>query len=266
MLTTCSRHGERQSVSEQQTTSTPPVNPYEITSPPPLSPIQELEDDDADSIRPRARSTLDYRSYTEEDGTVSVDLDEPVIANADGQSMSLEKRSELLFCRQHLQIILADQKMSVTFAEFLHSYRPDSVPILAYYLNAIKALRSILYAESIIANHLEPIIGHGWTSSANNATLPFVIEDKADRALDVLVTDDLPGFIAYSFVKTVDVALKDRVTGRRNSTPCIADGLAEVFVISDPARVDNPIVFSSEGKTMSKMPPPPSDPMFSTMI
>ncbi len=60
--------------------------------------------------------------------------------------------------------------------------------------------------------------------------------------------DDLPAFVAYIYVRTVDVALVERVTGREDpSSNSIADGLAEVFVLSDPSRPDNPIVFTSEG-------------------
>lgn len=169
----------------------------------------------------------------------------------------LESRSELLFSREHLQLILADIKLSLKLTEFLRLYRPDSVPILAYYLDVVKALKTIKYAESII-NGLEPIPGHEFTTDANSATMSWVMEDKSDRALDVLVKDDLPAFVAYIYVRTVDVALVDRVTGREDpKSRGIADGLAEVFVLSDPARPDNPIVFTSEGNhntDLSKFP------------
>ena len=161
----------------------------------------------------------------------------------------LEKRSELLFSREHLQLILADSTLSLKFTGFLRTYRPDSVPILAYYLDAVKALKTIKYAEAIIKG-LESIPGHAFTSEANSATMAWVMEDKADRALDVLVKDDVPAFIAYIYVRTVDVALVDRVTGKEDpGSRGIADGLAEVFVLSDPSRPDNPIVFTSEGYT-----------------
>lgn len=159
----------------------------------------------------------------------------------------LEQRCELLFSRQHLQLILADPTLSLRFADFLRLYRPDSVPVLAYYLDAVKALKTIKYAESII-NGLGSIPGHTFTSETNSATMAWVMEDKSDRALDILVKDDFPAFIAFIYVQTVDVALVDRITGREDpKARYIADGLAEVFVLSDPARPDNPIVFTSEG-------------------
>lgn len=169
--------------------------------------------------------------------------------NATESIAPLEKRSELLFCREHLQLILADSTLSLNFTDFLRTYRPDSVPILAYYLDAVKAMKTIRYAEAIIKG-LEPIPGHAFTSETTSATMAWVMEDKADRALDVLVKDDLPAFIAYVYVRTVDVALVDRVTGNEDAgSGGIADGLAEVFVLSDPSRPDNPIVFTSEGTT-----------------
>jgi len=183
----------------------------------------------------------------------SFSLAQPEVEDDRGQNAGalepLEQRCELLFSRQHLHLILADQKLSFKFTEFLRIYRPDSVPILAYYLDAVKALKTIKYAESII-NGLEPIPGHNFTSEANSATMAWVMEDKSDRALDILLKDDFPAFIAFIYVQTVDVALVDRITGREDpKSRGIADGLAEVFVLSDPARPDNPIVFTSEGSS-----------------
>ena len=111
----------------------------------------------------------------------------------------------------------------------------------------MKALKAIRYAEAIIRG-LEPVSGFEFTTEANGATMSWVIEDKADRALEILVKDDLPAFIAYIYVRTVDLALVSKVT--RKEVPAsrgLADGLAEVFVLSDPAQPDNPIVFASEG-------------------
>ena len=185
---------------------------------------------------PEVISDLDADDYN---------LDQPV--EEKDTMKPLERRAELLFSRQHLQLILADPKLSLKFTEFLRIYRPDTVPILAYYLDVIKALKTIKYAESIIQG-LAPIPGHEFTADANSATMAWVLEDKADRALDTLAKDDLPAFIAYVYVRTVDVALVDRVTGKEDpKSRGIADGLAEVFVLSDPARPDNPIVFTSEG-------------------
>ena len=223
---------------------------YDTDSPPPLSPIEEF-DDDLVVCKSQRSSDRDNPASTETEGSKADDfaLAKPSSSNGDANESiaPLEKRSELLFSREHLQLILADYTLSLKFSDFLRTYRPDSVSILAYYLDAVKALKTIRYAEAIIKG-LEPIPGHAFTSEANSATMAWVLEDKAERALDVLVKDDLPAFIAYIYVRTVDVALVDRVTGNENlDMRGIADGLAEVFVLSDPSRPDNPIVFSSEG-------------------
>jgi len=224
----------------------PHSDPYDDDSPSPLSPIEEIDDD---FIVPAPRRSSDpgqsSSAVAEELNPDDFSLAEP---DQEKEDISpLEQRSELLFSRQHLQLILADLKLSIKFTEFLRTYRPDSVPILAYYLDVVKALKTVKYAESII-NGLEPIPGHEFTTGANSATTAWVLEDKADRALDTLVKDDLPAFVAYVYVRTVDIALVDRVTGKEDpKSRGIADGLAEVFVLSDPARPDNPIVFTSEG-------------------
>ena len=229
---------------------------YETDSPPQLSPIEEFDDD---HVIPKSRRNSDRHNLalSEIKGSKADDLllAKPLSSNdnANEPIEPLEKRSELLFSREHLQLILADSILSLKFSDFLRTYRPDSVPILAYYLDAVKALKTIRYAEAIIKG-LEPIPGHAFTSEANSATMAWVMEDKADRALDVLVKDDLPAFIAYIYVRTVDVALVDRVTGNENlGSRGIANGLAEVFVLSDPSRPDNPIVFTSEGNRFASL-------------
>ena len=229
---------------------------YETDSPQQLSPIEEFDDD---HVIPSSRrdSNRNNLASCEIKGSKADDLllAKPLSGNdnANEPIEPLEKRSELLFSREHLQLILADSILSLKFSDFLRTYRPDSVPILAYYLDAVKALKTIKYAEAIIKG-LEPIPGHAFTSEANSATMAWVMEDKADRALDVLVKDDLPAFIAYIYVRTVDVALVDRVTGNENMGPGgVANGLAEVFVLSDPSRPDNPIVFTSEGNRFASL-------------
>lgn len=222
---------------------------YETDTPPPLSPIEEL-DDDLNIFNPRRSSDCAPHTLIENQEKKGSELLLADLSSDNDYTIEsitpLEKRSELLFSREHLLLILADSTLSLKFTDFLRTYRPDSVPMLAYYLDAIKAVKAIKYAEAIIKG-LEPIPGHAFTSEANSATMAWVMEDKADRALDVLVKDDLPAFIAYIYVRTVDVALVDRVTGNEDAgLRGIADGLAEVFVLSDPSRPDNPIVFSSE--------------------
>ena len=233
-------------ISDREDEEEPQIDPYDPGTPEPLSPIEELEDE-AQSIRTRESADSGFSSSLKDEPPRIVDSGHASLDEGTGRPLALERRTDLLFSRQHLQAIFADRGLSMKFTTFLRTYRPNSVPILAYYLDAVKALKTIKYAEYIIRG-LEPIPGHAFTTEANSATMAWVMEDKADRAFDVLVKDDMPAFIAYMYVKTVDLALVDRVTGRQDPTSrAIAEGLAEVFVLSDPARPDNPIVFSSEG-------------------
>lgn len=205
--------------------------PYGLDEPAALSPIEEL-DDDIHIPRPGSKTEESLH---------------PASTSLDEDALTLERRSQLLFSRQHLELILAHAELSSRFTSFLRTYRPDSVPILVYLLDSVKALKALRYAEAIIKG-LETVPGYEFTTEANGATMSWVIEDKADRALEVLVKDDLPAFIAYVYVRTVDLALVSRVTQKKDSgSRTIADGLAEVFVLSDPAQPDNPIVFASEG-------------------
>ena len=213
-------------------------------------------DDDLIASKPSRNLAPSLSDSVEAEESKDAEFSRANPSSGDGNAVEpvapLEKRSELRFSREHLQLILADSILSLKFTDFLRTYRPDSVPVLAYYLDAVKALKTIRYAEAIIKG-LEPVPGHAFTSEASSATMAWVMEDKADRALDVLVKEDLPAFIAYVYVRTVDVALVDSVTGNEDSgSRRIADGLAEVFVLSDPSRPDNPIVFTSEGNLCAR--------------
>lgn len=156
-----------------------------------------------------------------------------------------------MFSSEHLQAIFQDTASLLQFTSFLSQNRPDSVPILIYYLDALKALRAINYANAV-AEALEPLEGHDFTQHPPRPTLNAILEDKAKRAFDVLVQNDLPAFVTHVFIQVVAVDVKRRITG------CLpedmkegGEGLAEVFCLTDPSRVDNPIIFASEGRSSS---------------
>ena len=159
----------------------------------------------------------------------------------------LDKLCGLLFSRQHLQFVLEDQNMSNEFKAFVHTHRPGSVPLLARYINLDKALKSITYAEAIMQG-LEAVEDHPFTKEASRVAMPWVIQGQIDKALDIFLIDDFRAFIAHFYVKIAVSALADSVMGDQNQADSgMADGLAEVFVLSDPARPDNMIIYSSEG-------------------
>lgn len=164
------------------------------------------------------------------------------------KQFSLEERSEQMFSRAHLQAIFNDTPSLLRFTSFLSVARPQSVPALIYYLDALKALRAINYANAV-AEALEPIAGLEFTANPARQTVNAALEEKANKAFDVLVRDDLPAFITHIFTQVVSVSISKRVTG--TLPPLLreaSEGLAEVFCLTDPSRTDNPIIFASEGE------------------
>lgn len=215
-----------------------------------MSPIEELDDNASlQSNRPAKHAqydpSIDQESRKPRSRPKSNDFE--LQATIETQSISLEERSDLLFSQQHLELIFADKELYARFGTFLRTYRPESVPILGYYLDTIKALRTLKYAEAVV-NNLEQIPGLEFTAESKGVAMSWVLEDKADKVLGILAKNDLPAFIAYVYVCVVDLALVERVTGKADMDGNdVAIGLAEVFTISDPSRPDNPLVFASEG-------------------
>lgn len=136
--------------------------------------------------------------------------------------------------------------MLLKFTTFLGQHRPDSVPVLIYYLDALKALAAIKYANAV-AEALEPLEKHDFTSSLAPKTANEKLEEKAREAFMVLTREDLPAYVTYVWVNVVSTSIRKRITG--TMPPHLRDaseGLAEVFCLTDPSREDNPIVFASE--------------------
>ena len=189
---------------------------------------------------------IDRLSPLLEDDPKSFDLVAPTeIQNSKGYS--LEQQSEKLFSKEHLEEIFKDTASLLRFTSFLTMARPKSVPVLVYYLDALKALRAINYANAV-AEALEPLEGHEFTQNPARTTVNAILEEKARAAFDTLVRDDLPAFITHAFIQVVSMSISKRVTG--NLSPLLreaSEGLAEVFCLSDPSRSDNPIIFASEG-------------------
>ncbi|KAK3698570.1 hypothetical protein LTR37_016897 [Vermiconidia calcicola] len=182
-----------------------------------------------------------------EDDPRSWDLIEPASENGSPTGIyALEKRAEQMFSSGHLRTIFNDPKLLLKFTGFLNSQRPQSIAILIYYLDALKALRAINYANAV-AEALEPIRGHDFTQDVAKATENSSLERKAERAFDLLVQEDLPAFIAHTWIQVVSISIQRRITG--TLAPHLreaSEGLAEVFCLTDPSRADNPIVFTSE--------------------
>lgn len=163
------------------------------------------------------------------------------------QLFSLEDRSELLFSRAHLEVIFSNPSSLLRFTAFLSTHRPQAVPMLIYYLDALKALKAIKYSNAI-AEALTPIPGFSFTTQSSSLTANHDLERKADEAFTILTQQALPAFVTQVYIRVVSLSIARRITG--TLAPHLRDaseGLAEVFCLTDPSRPDNPIVFASEG-------------------
>jgi hypothetical protein len=201
-----------------------------------LPALQQKGSDDLDLLEPLNEEDIDPGCF---------DLVAP--AESGAKQYSLETRSEQLFSTEHLQVIFNDPSLLLRFTAFLSASRPSSIPILIYYLDAIKALKAISYSNAI-AEALDPIVGFDFTANTSTKTINSDLEEKSRQAFGVLVREDLPAFITHTYIQTVSLSIQRRITG---TLPAhlreASEGLAEVFCLTDPSRPDNPIVFASEG-------------------
>lgn len=163
----------------------------------------------------------------------------------DGNKLErLERVSELLFSELHLQTIFNDPSLLLKFTSFLSTYRPQSIPILIYYLDATKALKAISYANKI-ARGLESLPDQD-LPSITVKTANAELEAKAQRAFSLLAEHELPVYTAYLYIQVVKSSMmQPAAQGPQQPEP--AEGFAEIFVLTDPSRHDNPIVLASEG-------------------
>ncbi|KAF4632343.1 hypothetical protein G7Y89_g5779 [Cudoniella acicularis] len=221
-----SRQSQNDSVKSFQTNA---------TSLPSLPPLQQKGLDEHDQLEPLNEEDIDLGSF---------DLVAPLEDRH--KQYSLETRSELLFSTEHLKIIFGDPSLLLQFTSFLSTHRAVSVPILIYYLDAIKALKAISYSNAI-AEALEPIEGFDFTAKTPASTINGDLQQKAKQAFDVMVREGLPAYITFAYIQTVSLSIQRRITGTLPSHLREAsEGLAEVFCLTDPSRPDNPIVFASE--------------------
>ena len=182
----------------------------------------------------------------DEDDPRSFDLVEAGYDDAATGRYALELRADQIFSREHLQAIFDESRHLLKFTGFLNTYRPQSIPVLVYYLDAVKALRAIAYANAV-SEALLPVTGHEYTQQQPEPTRNSLLEQKVKDAFDDMVRDDLPAYIAHTWVQVVSQSIRSRVCG--TMAPHLreaSEGLAEVFCLTDPSRPDNPIVFASE--------------------
>ncbi|KAI9798373.1 MAG: hypothetical protein M1835_000036 [Candelina submexicana] len=252
---TSSRHGLRRSRSREVNSSLNSTPMSNNLSPRKISPSSSVKtyETHATSVRSNLPALQTQGPIDEEDQLDPLMEDDPrsfdLVAPAERghhKIFSLEGRSEQLFSREHLQIIFSEPSYLLKFTAFLSAQRPQSVPVLIYYLDTTKALKAINYANAI-AEGLESIKRLDFTSVPARPTVNSVLEDKAKQAFDVLVREDLPAYIAHMYTQVVSLSITRRITG--TLAPHLreaSEGLAEVFCLTDCSRPDNPIIFASE--------------------
>jgi hypothetical protein len=204
----------------------------------------EQQDLPALQVKPQSADGEQFEPVLEDDPQ-SFDLLQPDEAPRD--EYSLESASQVLFSREHLQVIFADPNLLLQFTTYLGTHKPQSVPILVHYLDSLKSLRAIHYANAI-CDGLDPVEGLDFTQGPIKPTINQALEARIASAFDVLVREELPAFITHQYIQIVSASITARITG--SLSPHLRDtseGLAEVFCLTDPSKRDNPIVFASEG-------------------
>jgi hypothetical protein len=118
------------------------------------------------------------------------------------------------------------------FTGFLSANRTSSIPILIYYLDAVKALKAINYSNAF-AKALDPIEGMTFTSNTAKSTVNTDLEEKAKQVFDVLVREDLTAYITHTYIQTVSLSIQRKITG---TLPVhlreASEGHAEVFCLT----------------------------------
>lgn len=205
-----------------------------------LSPASAVSSNDAYDTRAtsielpplQARSALDNLGDAMEplygDLTGSFDLVAP--PNVGHDVFSLERRSEQLFSQEHLQVIFSSPSSLLKFTAFLSTHRPQSVPMLIYYLDALKALKAIKYANAI-AEALSPIRNHDFTKGLAHSTVNHELNDKAAQAFAVLTEEDLPAFVTQMYIQVVSQSISQRITGECH--PTLDDTASKEIYVQD---------------------------------
>jgi hypothetical protein len=234
--------------SAQSTPKQSPTNSGSVQNPDPYA-IQGADDDeDVPDLPPlQVPPTFDEADQPiTDDDPASYDLVAPL--QNQKEAYSLEKRSQILFSREHLQVIFSDPALLFKFTSFLSAHRPKSVPLLVYYLDALKAIRALHYANAV-CDGLDPIEGFDFTSQRPKPSVNPFLEQKANSAFDVLVKEELPAYITHLYIQVASLSISKRIIGSlAPHLEAASEGLAEVFCLTDPSRPDNPIVFASEGE------------------
>ncbi|GLI79950.1 hypothetical protein PoHVEF18_008298 [Penicillium ochrochloron] len=164
----------------------------------------------------------------------------------------LERLSDTMFGTEHMLSILNNPRYLARFREFLLEERPRSISTLTYYLNAVKALKALEYANALVRLSTDvPPPAVQLLQRDNEAvgvTVNKVLEQRVEDGLNALTAEELPAFITSRCITITSKIVEERVRG---TLPMkfreTSNALAEVFCLTDPSRPDNPIIFASQG-------------------
>ncbi|KAJ5103179.1 hypothetical protein N7532_003708 [Penicillium argentinense] len=163
----------------------------------------------------------------------------------------LERLTDVMFGTEHMLLILNNPRYLLRFREFLIEERPRSISTLTYYLNAVKALKAIEYANALVRLSTDvppPAVQIVQENKGSvGITANKVLEQRVEDGLKALTAEELPAFITSRCITITSKIVGERVRGKlplkfRETS----NALAEVFCLTDPSRPDNPIIFASE--------------------
>ncbi|KAJ5919865.1 PAS-associated C-terminal [Penicillium verhagenii] len=191
----------------------------------------------------------EFHPVIEENG-VSYDLIAPFEGD-EAPLHKLERVSDVMFGTEHMLHILNNPRYLSRFRDFLLEERPRSISTLTYYLNAVKALKAIEFANALVRLSIDvppaAIQNIQLSNEAVGVTANKALEQRVEDGLRALTAEELPAFITSRCITITSKIVEERVRG---TLPMkfreTSNALAEVFCLTDPTRPDNPIIFASE--------------------
>lgn len=174
-----------------------------IANLPPLQ-VSNEEEVRARGLAPLREEAVDLDSF---------DLAPPAQADREKpEKYSLERRSYYMFSKTHLRIIFKDFRLLRKFTAFLVEYRPESVPLLVYHLDARKALAALKYSNTV-GGYLRPVESLSFTRAATPRSTNEELKRKAEASFEMLASEDLPAWITAVWMRAVEVSIRRRING-----------------------------------------------------
>lgn len=174
-----------------------------ISNLPPLQ-VSNEEEASARGLAPLREEAVDLDSF---------DLAPPPQADREKpEKYSLERRSFYMFSMTHLRIIFQDFRLLRKFTAFLVEYRPESVPLLVYHLDARKAMAALRYSNAV-RDCLRPVESLAFTRAATPKSTNKELRRKAEASFAMLAHEDLPAWITAVWMRAVEISIRRRING-----------------------------------------------------